>query len=239
MPFCIGNAWLEIGKAWLDANCISVTLGHKQPKSRFMANHVSMAFCKATDSSLGVFASGVVAGLTDNSNLFPNPPVTPSSLGDARTSFVGAVDVSRQGSVAQTVAKNSLRAELIALLRTLATYVGGVANGDATVIRAAGFDVTMRGYNPQTPLPKPTELRIRLGQSTQLIVNVKRIKNARSYEVQMRAGGSWQSAGTFTQGRRMILEKLVPGTVYEIRVRAVGGSTGYSDWSDTTSHMCL
>jgi hypothetical protein len=32
---------------------------------------------------------------------------------------------------------------------------------------------------------------------------------------------------------------LTPGTTYSLQVRAVGGSTGYSDWSDAVSHMSL
>ena len=32
---------------------------------------------------------------------------------------------------------------------------------------------------------------------------------------------------------------LTAGTNYSIEVRAIGGSTGYSDWSDPVSHMSL
>jgi hypothetical protein len=35
------------------------------------------------------------------------------------------------------------------------------------------------------------------------------------------------------------LKNLVPGTVYQIRARALGGSTGYSDWSMITSCMAV
>jgi len=41
------------------------------------------------------------------------------------------------------------------------------------------------------------------------------------------------------QARRILLKDLTPGTLYEIRVRAIGGSTGYSDWTLTTQHMCM
>jgi len=37
----------------------------------------------------------------------------------------------------------------------------------------------------------------------------------------------------------MPLNGLTPGTNYSLDVRAVGGSTGYSDWSDPVSHMSL
>ena len=29
------------------------------------------------------------------------------------------------------------------------------------------------------------------------------------------------------------------GTIYSLQVRAIGGATGYSDWSETVSHMSL
>ena len=49
----------------------------------------------------------------------------------------------------------------------------------------------------------------------------------------------WQAAGVFTQARRVVLENLTPGTSYTLQARAIGGSTGYSDWSDPVSHMAL
>ncbi len=31
---------------------------------------------------------------------------------------------------------------------------------------------------------------------------------------------------------------LAPGTAYVFQARAIGGSTGYSDWSNAVSRMC-
>jgi len=53
------------------------------------------------------------------------------------------------------------------------------------------------------------------------------------------ASGAWQSGGLFTNSRSMPLNGLTPGTNYSLDVRAVGGSTGYSDWSDPVSHMSM
>jgi chitodextrinase len=36
----------------------------------------------------------------------------------------------------------------------------------------------------------------------------------------------------------MSVNGLTPGTTYVFQVRAVGGSTGYSDWSNPVSRMC-
>jgi chitodextrinase len=51
------------------------------------------------------------------------------------------------------------------------------------------------------------------------------------------APGAWQSAGLFTHSRSMTVAGLVPGTTYSFQVRAIGGSTGYSDWSNPVSRM--
>jgi chitodextrinase len=50
--------------------------------------------------------------------------------------------------------------------------------------------------------------------------------------------GGWQTAGLFTTSKSMTIAGLVPGTTYTFQVRAVGGSTGYSDWSNPVSRMC-
>ena len=51
--------------------------------------------------------------------------------------------------------------------------------------------------------------------------------------------GPWVTVVTSSKGRGIILPGLVPGTMYDVQVRAIGGSTGYSDWSDPVSHMCM
>jgi hypothetical protein len=48
---------------------------------------------------------------------------------------------------------------------------------------------------------------------------------------------AWKSAGAFTQTRRMVLTGPTSGAVYAIKARAIGGSTGCSDWSDPLSHV--
>ena len=49
----------------------------------------------------------------------------------------------------------------------------------------------------------------------------------------------WQPAGVFTQARGIVLSGLTPGNTYSVQARGIGGSTGYSDWSDPVSHMAM
>ena len=50
--------------------------------------------------------------------------------------------------------------------------------------------------------------------------------------------GPWQPAGVYTNSRAISINGLTPGTTYMFEVRAVGGSTGYSDWSNPVTRMC-
>ena len=50
---------------------------------------------------------------------------------------------------------------------------------------------------------------------------------------------TWQAVGVFTYSRPILIENLTPGTTYTMQARAIGGSTGYSDWSDPVSHMAM
>ena len=97
----------------------------------------------------------------------------------------------------------------------------------------------------QSPLAAPAIVSLDNGNTGQLLVKVTPIANAKCYEVRYAAiaaggvPGPWQSGGLFTNSRSMPLNGLIPGTSYSVQVRAVGGSTGYSDWSDPVSHMSL
>ena len=75
---------------------------------------------------------------------------------------------------------------------------------------------------------------------TCLRLRLTSVPNARSYQAQLKVGdGEWQDADIHQQARKLILQGLVPGTLYQIRVRATGGSTGYSGWSMVTSCMAV
>ena len=83
-------------------------------------------------------------------------------------------------------------------------------------------------------------VKIENEQSMLLVLQLKSVPNAKAYEVQkMNGTGGWNLVGIFTKARRIVVEELVPGSVYSLKARAVGGSTGYSGWSDPVSHMAM
>ncbi len=92
----------------------------------------------------------------------------------------------------------------------------------------------------QSPLEQPTELVIDNGVSGQLVAGVKPVKNTRLYEGRIKGPtGDWLP-GVFTGDSQHIeFNGLTPGQNYTVQVRALGGSTGQSDWSDPSTHICM
>lgn len=176
----------------------------------------------------------------------PNPviPVTALALDGSMAAFSSAMAAAALGGPADTADKNAKRDALITLLRQLAGYVQENHGNDLAKLLASGFEAVSTNH-ASVQLETPTIKDILNGMSCQLIVRVGRIKNAKAYEVRYAliapggALGPWLSGGLHTSSRSMPVGGLTPGGNYQFQVRAVGGSTGYSDWSDPVSHMSL
>lgn len=200
--------------------------------------HVSLGFAQLPDSALDEFTGGVIASLTGNP-AYPTPAVSLADLSAAQTAFEQAMVAMTQGGTQATADKNVKRAALVALLRQEAIYVQGTANNDLPTLLSSGFLVNSTSRT-KSPLATPNILEIDNGMTTQLVVRAQAVSNARAYEAQVKNGtGGWVPSGTFTQARRIVLEGLTPGSTYTVQVRGVGGSLGYSDWSDPVSHMAM
>ena len=129
-------------------------------------------------------------------------------------------------------------AALTSALRKDANYVEIASDNDVETLLSSGYDIVSTN-RAQSPLEQPNISQILNLATTQILIRVLSILNAKSYQVQMAtsANGPWLEAGIFTQPRRIVLTGLTPGTVYFVRVRAIGGSTGYSEWSVAASLM--
>jgi hypothetical protein len=197
---------------------------------------VSLSFAALSDPELDAFTENVIKCMTGNAHYatpIPPLPVVTTGLG----SFTTALAAAAGGGKALTAAKNEQRENLLAMLRQLAAYVQGACGNDLSWLLSSGFSA-MSTNRSQTALAKPAILGITNGTSMALTLNVETVANARAYEVRHSVtAGTWLDGGTYTQARRILVQGLTPGTVYTFQVRAVGGATGYSDWSDPISHM--
>jgi len=190
---------------------------------------------------LVTMAGAVITGLTNNP-AFPAPTVDLKAVQAAADDLNAALAAQAHGGSAATAEKNNKQEALIVILRKLKHYVEDNCGNDLAVLLSSGFQAAATTHN-RTSLANPSILSVDLGHSTELVLKVTPIARAKCYEVRMAAVGAgnvpapWQSAGLFTPSRIKIPD-LVPGTTYVFQVRAVGGATGYTDWSNPVSRMC-
>ena len=197
---------------------------------------VSLAFAELSDALLDSFAENVHNKMLEHVAAFPSPPLSMAALALLNSAFTNALAAAHKGSVAATTAKNAARAELVAGLRTLAHFVQETADTVA-ILESSGFDAVEVSHT-QSELATPTITRVMNKTSGELKVEVTPVRNAKSFEARVAVGGAAPvSAGAFANSRRVLLTGLTPGTVYVIQVRAVGGSTGWSSWSEPVTHM--
>lgn len=199
---------------------------------------VSLGFARLPDKELDNFAKSVKDQMTANA-AFPTPPVTLANLETARSDFEQKIADAATGGPPDTAAKNNQRQVLLGLLRPLASYVQTASNNDMATLLSSGFQA-MSTNRAQSALEQPIELVLTNGVSSQLVASVKPVKNTSLYEGRIKgATGDWLPSVFTGDSQHVIFESLTPGQNYTVQVRALGGSTGQSDWSDPSTHMCM
>jgi hypothetical protein len=184
-----------------------------------------------------MFTYSVIIAMTGNP-AFPNPLVPLAELSALQMDFEQKLTASKIGGKVATALKNESRKALLGGLRSEGIYVQGASSNRSTLL-SSGYLAASQN-RAQVPLVKPCILKILNEATGQLTLRVTPVANARNYQVEVQVGdGAWQQAGIFSQVRRMVVTNMTPGTMYKIRVRALGGSNGTSDWSMIYSRMAI
>jgi len=124
-------------------------------------------------------------------------------------------------------------------LRDVATYVQMKCNNDPAILLSSGFE--MQSTNrAQVELTKPEALSLKNGSSGQLVARVDPVRSANMYEGRIKPiDGDWLASVFTGDSQHIIFAGLTRGKDYTAQVRALGGSTGQSDWSDPSTHMAM
>ena len=180
----------------------------------------------------------MILKLTDN-EAFPNPPVGLDVLATQRTALQDAIAAAMPDGRQLTAAKNAARAALDNSLRQLAAYVQSRAFNDLPRLLASGFTAASTNRT-SVPLDTPVIVAIDNGASHKFLVRLEGCRNAAAYQLRCVALGVDNSVPVTVEStttRNIPVPDLVPGTVYSLQGRAIGGATGYSEWSNPTTCM--
>jgi hypothetical protein len=203
-----------------------------------MSLRVSLSFARLPDADLDNFAERVIKGITGNV-AYPAPPVAIADLHTAVSDFLSKVAAAESGGRMDTAAKNNSRQALVEMFRQVADYVHLNCHNDRATLLSSGFQA-MSTNRSASPLEQPQRVVVKNGSSGQLVARVARVPNTRVYEGRIKASaGDWMRSVFTGDSQHITFDGLTPGTVYTIEVRAIGGSTGQSDWSDPSSHMAM
>jgi hypothetical protein len=167
----------------------------------------------------------------------PTLAVVQTSFDTYKVAAADAVDGGKQ----ETAIRDARRAELVALLRQLASYVSATANGNLEVLISSGFPVQKTGRTPIGPLPAPSAPVVSQGPVTGALVAVASPvygASAYNWSVALESAPDTDVQTAQSTGARATFMGLTPGRIYVICLNAVGAA-GVSDWSDYGSLMVV
>lgn len=198
---------------------------------------VSLGFATYQKHELNSFAILSIVCLKNNA-LFPSLAVPIAALTALQTAYQDALTATALGGTQNTAVYLEARDALIVALRQNAAYVQSLNLTESQVL-TSGYDVIVWNNSPIT-LVAPAGIVLDNSISGQLGVSLQAVTGAKAYHVQYSADGgkTWLDVGIWPNTKNIVIRNLVPGTVYSVRIRAVGGSTQYSPWSATVSLMC-
>jgi hypothetical protein len=181
-------------------------------------------------------------GINISTNLdatkFPNLPVAPTVVKTLAEDLAAKQAATITGGSVEYAARDNAFDALTAALDSDADAVEMVVGMNLEMLLATGY-LPASTNRTSSPLDDTAVLGLFNNGTTQGLLRLQTVTNAKSYQVQTSAdnGKTWQEAVISTKAFRIVISNLVPGTTYLVRARAIGGSTGASNWTSPGSIM--
>ena len=196
----------------------------------------SLSFHRSKIDVLDVFAVGVRDGIYTNATIFVTPPITEVDFQQAIDLYMNTRGAYKQGGKAQKGPFFAAKDALMATLDTTATYVDGIALGDANIITIAGY-VPTKAVASATPAPSQlTKIELSRGISGQLLAECENQKMVDAYVCIMSVGeplpdgAGITEGGQLTVGDAMVTPKPEEG---EPEVKSLGKVVAVFDFNKT------
>src|SRR2546426_2196324 len=149
-------------------------------------------FTKSLPEQVLSQGQALLKSLTGNSN-FTNPPVDLSVFKADLDSYAVSIADAKDGGKKAIALRNKLGDVVIRTIKLLATYVELHCKDDMNIFLSSGFQPRSSTRTPAQPLDQPMILGIDQGNSGELLVSIKRVRKAKTYELRwgpVGAGGA-------------------------------------------------
>ena len=210
---------------------VEIKLKTKQADLRILRD-----FYNYPGPQLAVFGTNISVSLDPTK--FVKLTVAPKDIKTLADTLNATLAAMGTGGTVETAAKDKAFDALTSALNADANDVENVVGTDMELLLSTGY-LPVSTNRTSSPLDDTAIVNLLNNGSTQLLLQLLPVRNAKTYQVQTSADGgkTWLEAGISTQARRIVIPNLVPGTTYAVRARAIGGSTGASNWTNPGSIM--
>jgi len=199
------------------------------------------SLANVSDADVLKRVNAILTEMTGNAH-FPNPPVDMATFKTAVQAFASLVTEALDGSKKVIAQKNKQRRAVIKMVRLLGRYVEVTSDGDLAVFQTSGFQPASTAKTTSEPLSEKIRKIDHGPNSGQIIVWVRKVSKASSYEVRYAPTNApapvpWTQVGVPQVKTPATITGLTPATAYVFQARALT-KAGYTDWSDSISFIC-
>ena len=200
------------------------------------------AYGRAPDGDIITIGAAVQTAMTGNSH-FQNPPVDLAVFKTDIETLSALMAEAQDGSKKVIAEKNRQRDVVVKKLRLLARYVEVTCKNDMAMFKSSGFEPVSPGRPRSQGLTQNIRGFDHAANSGEIVVRLKAVPQAISYELRYAADANGATAPVWTTEivtgvkTPVTIGDLTPGTTYAFQVRSLAKS-GFSDWSDSVTFMC-
>ena len=192
------------------------------------------AFQQLSQDGLAMYAKNVGTLMTNNGQ-FASLKTQVAELVNRTVAYTDALAESINGGRLTTIVKNKCKEALLKQVSEVAVLVELLADGNESVVLAAGLDVR-KTYAVVTSLNAPNVLKVtNVSAAGVVTAQLAKVEGATNYGIEKRIVDAdidtvWKN-GDYSSSLKMKLEGFESGKTYQLRFRAIGNKGMVSDWS--------
>ena len=204
-----------------------------------MKKIISRTFKKMPQGKLNSFTTVITTKMTDDNRFIALKPQV-DELKTLNVNFATALANASSGGVELTIIKDRCMAAVIDALDDMADDVDKLANGDETIVYAAGFE-PRKTPEPISEIEPPKNFTLVNAPKTgEIKAKWKAQAGVVNYviEYQVKGEEKWQN-GTYTTSSEIILKGFNMGSFVSVKVCGVGRKGLKSDFTEPATVLVL